>query len=422
MFGGDEVSAVVIDIGQGSVKAGWAGEDAPKVCFPSYVGLKGSRDKADFVMGSSALTLRRDDMEVVQPYLSGKVTDWELYLSLVEHTLTKELGPEFDVKGHPLVFSETTHVSERDRERFLEALFEKFSPPAVFFCKSAVLAAFAAAKTTALVVEVGSGVTCVTPVFDGFALQKAAVRCPITGDGLTNLLIDALAQDGVTIRPRYSFKKKVAPGASAEEFSVVDVPGTDGTHASYRNMCIQHIAEDLKLSVCRVSETALTPATIGSGVLQSASYELPDGRVVNVASPRFTVAESLFHSSLLTEEKLKLLGLGSLDQYKSIVECIMEAVQRSDTDLKRDLYFNIILSGGTTLLPGFKERLEKELTERLHSAFRVRVVTTAAGLERRHGVWIGGSILASLGSFQQMWLSKQEFMEHGATIVHSKCP
>lgn len=276
---------------------------ARQVCFPSYVGLKGSRDKADFVMGryissiahslrfftlvcSSALTLRRDEMEVVQPYLSGKVTDWELYLSLVEHTLTKELGPEFDVKGHPLVFSETTHVSERDRERFLEALFEKFSPPAVFFCKSAVLAAFAAAKTTALVVEVGSGVTCVTPVFDGFALQKAAVRCPITGDGLTNLLIDALAQDGVTIRPRYSFKKKVAPGASAEEFSVVDVPGTDGTHASYRNMCIQHIAEDLKLSVCRVSETALTPATIGSGVLQSASYELPDGRVVNVASPR----------------------------------------------------------------------------------------------------------------------------------------
>jgi actin-like protein 6A len=166
------------------------------------------------------------------------------------------------------------------------------------------------------------------------------------------------------------------------------------------------------------------------------------------------VAESLFHSSLLTEEKAKLLGLGSLEQYKSIVDCVIDAVQRSDTDLKRDLYFNIILSGGTTLLPGFKERLEKELTERLHSAFRVRVVTTSAGLERRNGVWIGGSILASLGegtsalpptphiphiplccpclssrcscwfagSFQQMWLSKQEFMEHGATIVHSKCP
>jgi actin-like protein 6A len=275
-----------------------------QVCFPSYVGLKGGRDKAEFVMGryalsaatgppscnavccSSALSLRRDDMEVVQPYVNGKVADWDLYLSIVEHTLSKELGPDFDVKGHPLVFSETTHVSERDREHFLEALFEKFSPPAVFFCKSAVLAAFAAAKTTALVVEVGSGVTCVTPVFDGFALQKAAVRCPITGDGLTNLLIDALAQDGITIRPRYSFKKKVAPGAGADEFSVVDVSGTDATHPSYRNMCVQQIAEDLKLSVCRVSETALTPTTIGSGVLQSAAYELPDGRVVNVASPR----------------------------------------------------------------------------------------------------------------------------------------
>jgi actin-related protein len=115
---------------------------------------------------------------------------------------------------------------------------------------------------------------------------------------------------------------------------------------------------------------------------------------------RFTVAESLFHSSLLTEEKLKLLGLSSMEQYRSIVDCVIDAVQRSDTDLKRDLYFNIILSGGTTLLPGFKERLEKELTERLHSTFRVRVVTTSAGLERRNGVWIGGSILASLGEQQ----------------------
>jgi actin-like protein 6A len=237
-------------------------------------------------------------MEVVQPYMNGKVLRWDLYLSIIEHTLSKELGPDFDVKSHPLVFSETTHVSERDREHFLEALFEKFSPPAVFFCKSAVLAAFAAAKTTALVVEVGSGVTCVTPVFDGFALQKAAVRCPITGDGLTSLLIDALAQDGVSIRPRYSFKKKAAPG-STDEFTVVDVAGTEGTHPSYRNMCVQQIAEDLKLSVCRVSETALTPATIGSGVLQSASYELPDGRIVNVASPRHLPFNMSLHLLLL---------------------------------------------------------------------------------------------------------------------------
>jgi actin-related protein len=112
---------------------------------------------------------------------------------------------------------------------------------------------------------------------------------------------------------------------------------------------------------------------------------------------RFTVAESLFHSSLLTEEKLKLLGLSSVEQYKSIVDCVIDAVHRSETDVKRELYYNIILSGGTTLLPGFKERLEKELAERLHNGFRVRVVTTSAGLERRNGVWIGGSILASLG-------------------------
>ena len=108
----------------------------------------------------------------------------------------------------------------------------------------------------------------------------------------------------------------------------------------------------------------------------------------------------MFHSSLLNEDKLKLLGLGSLEEYKSIVDCVIEAVHKSDTDLKRELYWNIILSGGTTLLPGFKERLEKELADRIHNAHRVRVVTTSAGLERRNGVWIGGSILASLGKLR----------------------
>jgi hypothetical protein len=151
----------------------------------------------------------------------------------------------------------------------------------------------------------------------------------------------------------------------------------------------------------------LTAASSTSPALGKTSDPVPANSPLSSSetASRFTVAESLFHSSLLTEEKLKLLGLGSLDQYKSIVDCVIDAVQRSDTDLKRDLYFNIILSGGTTLLPGFKERLEKELTERLHGSFRVRVVTTSAGIERRNGVWIGGSILASLGEWMISCLS-----------------
>ena len=41
--------------------------------------------------------------------------------------------------------------------------------------------------------------------------------------------------------------------------------------------------------------------------------------------------------------------------------------------------------------------------------------------ERKYSVWIGGSILASLSTFQQMWISKQEYDEAGPSIVHRKC-
>merc|ERR1711872_1060333 len=41
--------------------------------------------------------------------------------------------------------------------------------------------------------------------------------------------------------------------------------------------------------------------------------------------------------------------------------------------------------------------------------------------ERKYSCWIGGSILASLSTFQQMWISKQEYDESGPAIVHRKC-
>ena len=136
------------------------------------------------------------------------------------------------------------------------------------------------------------------------------------------------------------------------------------------------------------------------------SYELPDGQNITVGSQRFRCPEALFKPMLMGRE---LPGFHEIS-YNSIMKC--------DVDIRKDLYSNIVMSGGTTMYPGIPERLSKEVTALAPSTMKIKVVAPA---ERKFLVWIGGSILSSLSTFQTMWISKDEYKETGATIVHRKC-
>ena len=70
------------------------------------------------------------------------------------------------------------------------------------------------------------------------------------------------------------------------------------------------------------------------------------------------------------------------------------------------------------MYPGISDRMQKGITALAPSSMKVKII---APPERKYSVWIGGSILASLSTFQQMWISKQEYDESGPSIVHRKC-
>merc|ERR1739838_1303646 len=89
-----------------------------------------------------------------------------------------------------------------------------------------------------------------------------------------------------------------------------------------------------------------------------------------------------------------------------IHETTYNSIMKCDVDIRKDLYANTVLSGGTTMFPGIADRMKKEIID---------------PPERKYSVWIGGSILASLPTFQQIWISKQEYDECGPSIVHRKC-
>jgi actin len=128
--------------------------------------------------------------------------------------------------------------------------------------------------------------------------------------------------------------------------------------------------------------------------------------VITVGSERFRCPEVLFQPSLIGMESEGLHTVA----YQSIMKC--------DMDIRKDLYGNVVLSGGSTMFPGIADRMQTELSSVSPSSMKIKIVAPA---ERKYSVWIGGSILASLSTFQQMWITKQEYEESGPGIVHRKC-
>jgi len=104
---------------------------------------------------------------------------------------------------------------------------------------------------------------------------------------------------------------------------------------------------------------------------------------------------------------------------KGISMMAHECLAKSEGDIRKELYTNIILTGGNTLLSGFVKRFERDLITKGHKAKTIPIPSFPAS---RETVWMGGSILSSLGSFQQMWLSKQDVAENGVACVSKKCP
>merc|ERR1711982_69500 len=136
------------------------------------------------------------------------------------------------------------------------------------------------------------------------------------------------------------------------------------------------------------------------------TYELPDGNVITVGNERFRCPETLFQPSFIGKEA------------SGVHDTMFQTIMKCDVDIRKDLYENIVMSGGTTMYDGLADRLTKEITALAPATMKVKVV---APPERKYSVWIGGSILASLSTFQQMWISKEEYDESGPSIVHRKC-
>uniref|UniRef100_A0A1D2A4J3 Actin-related protein 4 n=1 Tax=Auxenochlorella protothecoides TaxID=3075 RepID=A0A1D2A4J3_AUXPR len=439
MYGGDEVNAVVVDLGSFTVKVGYAGEDTPKHVFPSALGSIDSPPNGDamevdgvgpsgrtFKVGTASLAVPQDGLEVISPFSeAGVLEDWDALEALYNHAFKDQL--RLDLKEHPLMLGEPSNTPRPVREKQVELLFERYDTPAVFLAKNAVLSAFSTGRQTALVVDAGHAQTMVAAVHDGYVLQKSVIRSPLGGALLTRCLMHSVQSGGTRIHPRFDFQRvETVPGQFEVKYEARKYRGPDGElHAvtatdSYRRHTVLSIAQDLKDAVCRVSDGPFDPEENAN--IPQVTYELPDGQEIQVGADRFAVPEALFNPGLLARYGAEGAPDDAAPAPAPLQAAVNECVARCDVDARRELYANALLTGGTAGFASLRERLEREVTEAAPALARVKLVSPSNPVERRYSVWIGGSVLASLGSFQQMWMSKAEYAEYGPGLIHKKAP
>lgn len=298
-----------------------------------------------------------------------------------------------------------------------QLMFESYNTPGLFLSKSAVLATFMNAKATALVLDVGHAWSSAVAVLDGYVLHKCVQRSPMAGDRVTRDLLRYLTTsvdggEAPVVHPRYECDRVV----DSDGLVKVALRTFPRTHPSFREYMIYDVVRDLKETVCSVSDVDYSDSAYEK--VPSMPYQLPDGRVVQLGAQRFKSPELLFKPDLYDAGAVAVDG--SSEKVRGMHELVYSAIQMADADLRRELWGSICLAGGTTMMPGFRERLERDLSNIAPS--KVRITASTFSVERKFSAWIGGSILASLGTFQQMWVSKAEYDENGASICTRKCP
>ncbi|XP_035696348.1 actin, cytoplasmic-like isoform X2 [Branchiostoma floridae] len=374
----EEGVALVIDNGSGMCKAGFAGDNAPRAVFPAVVGsprhegiMLGMGAK-DAYVGDEAQS-KRGVLSLRYPMEHGIVTNWDDMERVWHHAFYNEMrmAPE----EHPLLVTEAPINPKVNRERMTITMFETFNVPALYVSIQAVLSLYASGRTSGIVLDCGDGVSHCVPIFEGYSLPHSIMRLNLAGRDITHYLMKLLTERG------YSFV------TSAE----------------------REIVRDLKEKTCFVSmnfEEEMMRIAMNTEQMYKRTFELPDGQKVTIGSERFRAPEALFQPSFL--------GMESTGIHETTYNCIMKC----DIDIRKDLYANNVLSGGTTMYPGIADRQQKEITFLAPSTMKIKII---APPERKYSVWIGGSILASLSTFQAMWITKQEYDESGPSIVHRKC-
>lgn len=431
-----ELAPIVLDCGSYQSRAGLALinnnnnhsdplQPSPKVFTRTMLGRYPQAQYHTIFLGDEVLD-RRGFIKHCFPIQRGQVTDWhdlETFWDflifnhvLLNHGTTREHSYSLNNHDKVMGFQETctdralllnenpfmgnccflkststnhhfTNNLNMHREKTIQIMFEKLQIPALCLAPSPLMSLYANGKTNGVVVECGHGVTQIASCLDGKVVANSVKQLEVAGSDLTQTLAQNFRQKGLFFKTFYE---------------------------------IHCLCKEIKETLCYVALDYESEMKKDSSLI-SKEYELPDGTLLNTEYERFKTCEILFQPELYQSEELSEGTPFEIDDSSGIHQLALDSIRScSDMHARLGLYSNIVLAGESTLLPGFKERLLKEMIQLAPSQAHVQVEP------KRHShsctpAWIGGSILASMSIFPDLCMNKQEYHEEGAIPYSKRC-
>ena len=354
----DSQSNIVIDNGSSTIKCGFSGEEAPKSIFSN-------------VISESTEKVGDDTLEDnISPIEHGIITNFDLMEKIWEHTFTRELKVPQEERN--ILTSDSPLSPKMNRDKMTQIMFEKFNVQGLFICIRPLLSMYCVGKTSGLVVESGDDVTQIVPVNEGYYFPYSITKSNLGGKTVTNFLVDKLSAKNSNIPKKELLKS----------------------------------SKIIKEKYCRVSLNY--EEELNDTKNEEKQYKLPDGNEISLNKELFICPEILFEPNIIGQE---IPGL-PLQMYNSIMKCEIET--------RKDLYSNIILAGGNTLLNDFYERIYQEMQCLVPNSVLQKLKIISQN-ERKYAAWMGGALISSLQNFQANLVTHAEYQESGPQIVHRKC-
>jgi len=404
--------AVVMDNGTGLTKLGFAGNDSPSFVFPTAISTLSASSKTraggrasnlsskrgledlDFFIGDEALDAANGpNYGLSYPIKHGQIEDWDHMERFWESSIFKYLRCE--PEDHYFLLTEPPLNPPENRESTAEIMFESFNCAGLYIAVQAVLALAASwtspkvqdRSLSGTVIDSGDGVTHVIPVAEGYVIGTAIKNIPLAGRDIT-LFIQLLLRDrgeaDTSLQTAEKIKQQfcyVCPDI-VQEFNKFD----------------QYPKEKFAQYIVEYTERKAK---------------------VDVGYERFLAPEIFFNPEICSSDYLTPLP--------TVVD---QVIQSSPIDVRKKLYKNIVLSGGSTMFKDFGKRLQRDLkgivNERVQRSERLSGVQSS-GVEvlvishkkQRYAVWFGGSLLAQTAEFKSYCYTKSDYDELGPGIVRN---
>ena len=383
---------IIIDIGSGIIKAGISGQESPKTIFPNYIGepkyskvlrsfSKSNQEMKEQYIGKDC-SKYLGILKLRYPVKNGIFENEQDILTVFKYIYQNlEINNE-EIREHPILITEPLLNPYSNREKIASALFENLSAPAIFFASQPILSLFSTSNTSGVILESGEGVTQSCVVYEGYSIPNSYIRNNYGGRDVTDYFQTLLKKQG------YSF-------STTSEFEIV--------RKIKEEICFTIVGSSSNNPLSNISNLEIGNKNKSES---SNTYNLPDGNAIKIGEEKSLAPEILFNPSIIGSE------------HSSFQEMIVTSINKVDIDLRKNLFNNILISGGNTLFKGIQEKFHTEIKYLSPKNMKVRIHSPG---NRLLSCWTGGNVISTLEIFKKMWVTRDDWSEKGnKSIIHVK--